>query len=355
MTTFRTLKSIPFIIISLSLSLPTWAQSPSAGDADDVSRGIGLYKKGDYKGAIDVLTAAIKKKESVEAWHYLARAQMQSGDLKASRTSFEKAIKFQPDNAASHSGLAYLLLISADPRKAGKVAEKALSIDSQDADAHYVLAKLYSLERRWDAALQESEAAVKSAPESAAPYLVKAQSLVGQLGPRGFSPVKAGNGETGNPSQITREQRLKLEGAQDALGNYLRLLPNAKDAVRWREQLEAMKGHVELLKDREEEERNPTGGQADAKESATRPVILYKEKAESTKEARDKGIRGTVKLRAIFAVDGSLKDIIVIEGLEAGLSWQAVEAARVIRFKPATKGGQPVPVVLYLEYTFSMY
>jgi periplasmic protein TonB len=125
--------------------------------------------------------------------------------------------------------------------------------------------------------------------------------------------------------------------------------------VRWREQLEAMKGHVELLKDREEEERNPTGGQADAKESATRPVILYKEKAESTKEARDKGIRGTVKLRAIFAVDGSLKDIIVIEGLEAGLSWQAVEAARVIRFKPATKGGQPVPVVLYLEYTFSMY
>jgi TonB family protein len=339
------------------LSLPVWAQSPSAGDADDVSRGISLYKSGDYKGAIEVLKATIKKKENVEAWHYLARAQMRSGDMKESRTSFEKAIKLRPDHAASHSGLAYLLLISDDPGKAGKVAEKALSIDSQDADAHYVLAKVYFHEKRLDAALQESEAALKSAPESAEAFLVKAQSLVGQLGPRSNSRVKVGDGETEarNPSQITREQRLKLEQAHEALGNYLRLLPTAEDAVWWREQLEAMKGHVRLLKDREEEERNSTGVKTDAKVDSTRPVILYREKAERTEESRRRGIRGTVKLRAIFAVDGSVKDILVIEGLEAGLSSKAIEAARKIRFKPATKGGQPVPVVLYLEYTFSLF
>jgi TonB family protein len=100
-----------------------------------------------------------------------------------------------------------------------------------------------------------------------------------------------------------------------------------------------MKGHVKMLKDREDEKPNPTGVQADVKESATRPLILYKEKANRTQESRDRGISGTVRLRAIFAADGSVKDILVIEGLEAGLSWKAVEAARAIRFKPATKGG----------------
>jgi tetratricopeptide (TPR) repeat protein len=358
MAPFRIVKFIAFIFFMfISLSLPAWAQSSSAGEADDVSRGIGLYRKGDYKGAIEVLRAAIKKRENVEAWHYLARAQMRSGDLKASRISFEKAINLRPDHAASHSGLAYLLLISDDPKNAEKVAEKALSIDSQDGDAHYVLAKVYSLEKRWDAALQESEAALKSAPESGEPLLVKAQSLVGQIGSRGSSRARGGDGETEvrNRSLSTAGQRLKLEAAQEALGNYLRLLPDTKDAIWWREQLEAIKGHVKLLKDREEEKRNPTDVQADVKGSATRPFILYKEKANRTRESRDRGISGTVKLRAIFAADGSVKDILVIEGLEAGLSWKAVEAARAIRFKPATKGGQPVPVLSYLEFTFSLY
>jgi len=329
----------------LVLSLPIWAQSPAPGSGDELSRGIGLYNRGDYKGAVEILREAVKKqKDNADAWNYLGRAQMRSGDMKASRISFEKAIKLQPAHAASHSGLAYLLLISDDPGNAEKAAEKALSIDSQDADAHYVLAKVYSLARRWDAALQESEAALKSAPEGAGAFLVKAQSLVGQLGSRG------------NPSQINSEQRLKLEQAQEALGNYLRLLPNAKDADWWREQLEAMKGHARLLRDRQEKEKqNSAEVKTEAKVDATRPVILYKEKANRTQESRDKGISGTVRLRAIFTADGSVKDILVIEGLEAGLSWKAIEAARKIRFNPATKGGQPVPVLSNLEFNFSLY
>jgi protein TonB len=86
----------------------------------------------------------------------------------------------------------------------------------------------------------------------------------------------------------------------------------------------------------------------------TKPIILYREIAKYSEEARNRGITGTVKLRVIFAVDGKLKDILVIEGLDAGLSWLSVEAARKIRFKPATKGGEPVAVVAYLEYHFSL-
>ncbi|MCI0393180.1 MAG: tetratricopeptide repeat protein [Acidobacteria bacterium] len=355
MIAFRTVKFILVFIISLSPSLSSWAQSPTADAAEEISRGISLYKSGDNRGAAEVLSAAARKqKDNADAWYYLALAQMRSGDTKSSRKSFENAIKLRPEHAASHSGLAYLLLILNDLRNAEKEAETAVTLNSQDADAHFVLAKVYSLERRWEAAQKESEAALKILPGNAAALLLKVQALVGQTAPVWNQLGKKGDGkketQDQNSPEISRERRLKLEQAQEALGNYLSLRPNDSEAVWWREQLEAMKAHAKQLKDKEEGNWNYEM----LKDGVTSPTILEKVKAKYTDEARDRGITGYIRLRVIFAVDGSLKDILVIEGLDAGLSWTAIEAARKIRFKPATKGDQPVQVVGYLEYYFSL-
>lgn len=86
-----------------------------------------------------------------------------------------------------------------------------------------------------------------------------------------------------------------------------------------------------------------------------RPTILYREKAKYTEIARINRVQGTVVLRAAFAVNGEMQDIRVISGLPDGLTHKAIEATRKIRFKPATRDGEPVSVRGQLEFTFNLY
>jgi TonB family protein len=89
-------------------------------------------------------------------------------------------------------------------------------------------------------------------------------------------------------------------------------------------------------------------------DSSMRPKILYREKAQYTREAKDNKVEGTVVLNVVFGANGQIGDIKVIRGLPDGLTQKAVEAASKIRFEPAVKDGQPVSVRGTIEYTFNL-
>ena len=88
--------------------------------------------------------------------------------------------------------------------------------------------------------------------------------------------------------------------------------------------------------------------------SSLRPTILYREKAQYTREAKDNKIEGQVVLKVVFGADGQLGDIKVVQGLPYGLTQSAIEAASKIRFEPAVKDGQPVSVRGSLEFTYNL-
>ena len=85
-----------------------------------------------------------------------------------------------------------------------------------------------------------------------------------------------------------------------------------------------------------------------------RPKILYREKAEYTQKARDRGIEGKVILEMVFQADGKITGIKVIQGLPDGLTEKAIEAAQKIRFEPAMKDGVPINVRGKIDYHFSL-
>ena len=64
---------------------------------------------------------------------------------------------------------------------------------------------------------------------------------------------------------------------------------------------------------------------------------------------------GTIVLRGVFASDATVKYILVIQALPAGLTERAVEAAKKIKFVPATLDGKPVSMLMQLEYNFNLY
>lgn len=60
-------------------------------------------------------------------------------------------------------------------------------------------------------------------------------------------------------------------------------------------------------------------------------------------------------LLAVFAADGNIKNVLVLQSLPYGLTEKAVAAARRIKFQPATKDGQVVSTFIQIEYNFNLY
>lgn len=87
-------------------------------------------------------------------------------------------------------------------------------------------------------------------------------------------------------------------------------------------------------------------------EVTTKLRLISKPEPQYTEEAQRNRVRGMVVLRAIFSKTGEVTGIQVVAGLPNGLTEQCVNAARQIRFVPATKDGQPVSMWMTLEYNF---
>jgi TonB family protein len=86
----------------------------------------------------------------------------------------------------------------------------------------------------------------------------------------------------------------------------------------------------------------------------TRPVALPGwQKPNYTEKARNNKVSGTVVMRVLVGADGEVKQVEVIRGLPDGLNEEAVKSMRQMRFKPATKNGQPIEFWVTMEASFS--
>jgi TonB family protein len=87
----------------------------------------------------------------------------------------------------------------------------------------------------------------------------------------------------------------------------------------------------------------------------TKARLISKPEPSYTDDAKRNQIVGTVVLKAVFAASGKVTNIRVVQGLPYGLTERAIEAARKIRFVPASKEGKYVSMWMQLEYNFNLY
>jgi TonB family protein len=87
----------------------------------------------------------------------------------------------------------------------------------------------------------------------------------------------------------------------------------------------------------------------------TTPVeVLSKPTPVYTEEGRKLKIEGEVLLEVSFEAGGTVRVIRVVRGLGHGLDEAAVQAAQHIRFKPATRDGQPADSAAVLHIIFQL-
>ena len=84
------------------------------------------------------------------------------------------------------------------------------------------------------------------------------------------------------------------------------------------------------------------------------PDVIKEVKPTYTTEARKAKIQGIVEVEAIVQTDGTVGEVRVLRSLdrELGLDEAAVKAVKSWRFKPGTKDGVAVPVLVAIEMSF---
>ena len=86
------------------------------------------------------------------------------------------------------------------------------------------------------------------------------------------------------------------------------------------------------------------------------PEVLFEKKPEYTSDAMRAKVQGTVEVEAVVNVDGSVGQVKIVRSLDDrfGLDQKAIEAVRNWKFRPGTRFGKAVPVLVLIELTFTL-
>ena len=86
------------------------------------------------------------------------------------------------------------------------------------------------------------------------------------------------------------------------------------------------------------------------------PKLLREVKPGYTGEAMRAKIQGVVLMEAVVMPDGSIGNVRITRSLDPtfGLDQEAIKTVRKWQFAPGTRFGQPVPVLVEIEMTFTL-
>ena len=336
----RTL-TVATIVLAVAVG-NVFSQTPSQTTNPELAPAVKLLNERRSKEAVQAFKRAVEKnKLDADAWYYLGIAYLQTRDLKKASDAFVKTIKLEPKYAAgAHAAYGYALMRRGKLKDAKDEIQKALAADPKNVDALYTMSVISLRAEHREDAIKYADAVIALQPELAEAYLVKSQAYVQ------FTL----DALVSNPSVPREERPGRYKAAADALEQYLKLAKDSAEKQLWTEQLATLRFYGSDNSQRPESEkvyRSP--------ELTTKVRLLSKPEPAYTAAAKAEAVNGRVILRCVFAGDGTVKHLLVLRSLPAGLTEASIAAAKQIKFVPATINGKPVSMVIQLEYNFNFY
>jgi protein TonB len=101
---------------------------------------------------------------------------------------------------------------------------------------------------------------------------------------------------------------------------------------------------------------NTGGGVYREGNGVTSPRVIKEVKPSYTGEAMRARIQGLVTMEAVVMPDGSVGNVQITKSLDSnfGLDKEAIKTVKQWRFEPGRRLGQPVPVLIVIEMTFTL-
>ncbi len=325
-----------------TISVIIFAASLVYTQGSDTDAGVELYQKRDYSAAVSLLKKATKtdKKDS-RAWFYLGMSYLASKKEKDAQKSVERALELDPNSDLYHTGLAYIYL-QRGIEQSDKEAEKALKLNTKNAEAVYILGVNYYRRESYNSAYEKAREAIAINSKFAPAYLLKSQTLVSSFMLQGTTVVK--------PPESRYEL---LKEASEDLNRYLQLTPEGTMKQEQKDYLDSLYFFTNYYK--VPDNMRMTNSDAQPLPNSTPIKILSKPRPSYTTSARTANAQGTVRMLVAFDANGKIGHILITKRLGFGLDEQALRAARNIKFLPASQDGKPVSVVRTIEYSFAIY
>lgn len=321
-----------FVCVSGSCIRANAQQPATEGASADRDRGIELYKQGQTQAAIKIFREVVKAHaDDADAWYFLGLAYYSDSAFLWARDALEHSVSLRPDSADANAKLAYALILGNEPEQATTKARHAIELGDQSAEPHYAIAEASFRSGDYPKAIDEADQALQIKPDFAPALITKSLA---------YYSLK------------------QYEEAAASLEKFLAVKPDDPDADIWREQLDQLRtfgqqanGSTGSTTVAQPPKESPFNG----KEVTVKVRILSKPEPTYTDAARKAGVTGTVVIRCVFGGDGEVKNLVVTRALGYGLTSKAAQAARKIRFVPATKEGRQVSMFMQLEYNFNLY
>jgi len=98
------------------------------------------------------------------------------------------------------------------------------------------------------------------------------------------------------------------------------------------------------------------GGAYRPGKGVTVPRVVREVRPNYTSDAMRAKVQGVVVLECVVRPDGSVGDVQIVRSLDStfGLDQEAIKAAKQWRFQPGSRMGEPVPVLISIELTFTL-
>jgi tetratricopeptide (TPR) repeat protein len=321
------------VLLFLVLPLPVYATQQTAATNPEREAALKLLQAKQYPEAAKAWKQFLNNtnnKNDAEAWMYFGIALYRNDKLGEATDALEKSVKLNPQSELAHSAYATILYAANKFPEARREVIETLRLNANNQEALYLRGVLQYGAGAFSEALTDAKKVLELAPDFAPAYLLKAQVLTGQF---------AANNEA---VPLSKEWKSVFLEAAQQIEKYLKLSPTAADSTFWQERMNTLRFY------------------GDGLDSATclpstkdlHPKFTHIEKVRLTEEARNNRITGTIRLHAIYDVDGQVKHILPLSYLGGGLTLEAIKSAQKTRFKPAMKDGKPVCVFLTLEFGF---
>lgn len=322
-------------------------QTPPVGP-EELTRGVDLYKRGEYNDTVKLLRELTKKqKDNADAWHYLGLALMKQDKVKDAGKSFEKAVTLRPQFVAAIVGLAYSSFLLNKIPEATRAVGSALKIEPQNVEARYIAGLISVRSNSFTGALDEAEAVLKRNPHHAPSLYLKAYALLAMSA----NAINTASDETADVRAVlVGKTKERLDEAAAALDRWQKLEPNNPKIVEMREELQTLQLYQEGF-----DKAPGTPGILSPRDVTQKATLLSRPEPEYTERARQNSVTGEVVLRVVLAWNGTVQNILPVKRLPDGLTEAAIRAVRKIKFKPALKDGRPVSQYVTVVYNFDIY
>ena len=285
------------------LGLAVWfVRSHGAGDPEaHYRKGETLRAQNNFKGALAEYREAIRLKPDYAAAHASAGfAFRDKGDLENAVAEFREVVRLNPKEPAAHDVLGLSLFKKGDLDGAAAEFREAIRLDPQDAETHYNLAKALEKKGDRDAAIAEYRETLRWKPDFAQTHSMPE-----------LPPIE------------------KIEKAS---------IPRTSDSP---------KPAIKRPAEKPSATRISQGGSLQAAKLVKRVAPIYPPLAQQTR------VSGTVRLHAIIAKDGAVREVDVISGHPLLLQ-SAMNAVKHWRYAPTLLNGRPVEVDTTVEVDYTL-